>query len=203
MPRSLTCSRLLICLTKSSLGALTSPRRHSTSQRRSVSSNHFSLFAWAVRPNRDPKLRVLFATLARRLRAHEERPRVLVFTKYKDTLDYLVENLTKPSTSLIPTDWPDGVEVFNIHGGLNLAQRSEVFAAFESSPLAVLVATDCISEGLNLQAACAELIHYELPWNPNRLEQRNGRIDRFGSASPLSEYELSYTTNRSMRPSWS
>jgi superfamily II DNA/RNA helicase len=49
----------------------------------------------------------------------------------------------------------------------------------------VLVATDCISEGLNLQRACAELIHYELPWNPNRLEQRNGRIDRFQQKEPF------------------
>ena len=55
-----------------------------------------------------------------------------------------------------------------------------MFRAFERATPAVLIATDCISEGLNLQHACAEIIHYELPWNPNRLEQRNGRVDRFG-----------------------
>ena len=75
--------------------------------------------------------------------------------------------------------------MFAIHGGLNLAQRNEVFAEFEQASPAVLVATDCISEGVNLQRACAELIHYELPWNPNRLEQRNGRIDRFLQREPF------------------
>ncbi len=55
-----------------------------------------------------------------------------------------------------------------------------MFAAFARDERAVLVATDCISEGLNLQHVAAEIVHYELPWNPNRLEQRNGRVDRFG-----------------------
>ena len=80
---------------------------------------------------------------------------------------------------------PAGTQVFAIHGGLNLAQRNEVFTAFELAERAVLVATDCISEGVNLQRACAELVHYELPWNPNRLEQRNGRIDRFYQREPF------------------
>ena len=69
--------------------------------------------------------------------------------------------------------------------GSNLAQRNEVFTAFELAERAVLVATDCISEKANLQRACAELVHYELPWNPNRLEQRNGRIDRFYQREPF------------------
>jgi len=60
-----------------------------------------------------------------------------------------------------------------------------VFTAFELAGRAVLVATDCISEGVNLQRACAELVHYELPWNPNRLEQRNGRVDRFYQREPF------------------
>jgi hypothetical protein len=51
--------------------------------------------------------------------------------------------------------------------------------------LGVLVATDAISEGINLQNAASQVIHYELPWNPNRLEQRNGRVDRFGQRKPV------------------
>jgi len=49
---------------------------------------------------------------------------------------------------------------------------------FERAKKAVLIATDAISEGINLQHAAAQVVHYELPWNPNRLEQRNGRVDR-------------------------
>jgi hypothetical protein len=49
----------------------------------------------------------------------------------------------------------------------------------------ILVATDAISEGINLQHAASQVVHYELPWNPNRLEQRNGRVDRFGQRKPV------------------
>jgi hypothetical protein len=72
-----------------------------------------------------------------------------------------------------------------IHGGLNERQRREVFLKFERAKVGVLVATDAISEGINLQHAAAQVIHYELPWNPNRLEQRNGRVDRFGQRKPV------------------
>ena len=132
-----------------------------------------------VTPAKDPKLKVLLQQIPRRLAVHPHARRVIVFTKYKDTLDYLVENLQSPPARL--RDFlPSGTEVFAIYGNMTLSQRSDVLTAFERCPVAVLVATDCISEGLNLQHTSAELFHYELPWNPNRLEQRNGRIDRFG-----------------------
>lgn len=137
-----------------------------------------------VTPAKDPKLTTLLDLLPERMAAHPKAPRVLVFTKYKDTLDYLVTNLTK-AVGRSTHGLPAGTAVFAIHGGLNLSQRNVVFAAFEQASPAVLVATDCISEGVNLQRACAELIHYELPWNPNRLEQRNGRIDRFLQREPF------------------
>lgn len=139
-----------------------------------------------VTPSKDPKLAELMRLIPERMAKHPDAPRVLVFTKYRDTLDYLVAQLEKAAKSTAKNKpLPDGVEIFAIHGQLNLAQRMAVFAAFERAPGAVLVATDCISEGLNLQRACAELIHYELPWNPNRLEQRNGRIDRFQQREPV------------------
>jgi superfamily II DNA/RNA helicase len=48
----------------------------------------------------------------------------------------------------------------------------------------VLIATDCLSEGINLQEHFTGVLHYDLPWNPNRLEQREGRVDRFGQVAP-------------------
>ncbi len=133
-----------------------------------------------VVPAKDPKLLKLLQIIPGRMAKHPEVQRVLVFTKYTDTLAYLVEQLGKatlPGTKLPPL--PDGTVILSIDGQMNLGARMRVLAEFEKAPRAVLVATDCISEGLNLQRACAELVHYELPWNPNRLEQRNGRIDRF------------------------
>ena len=63
------------------------------------------------------------------------------------------------------------------------------YAAFQadpqSAPVRILLATDAASEGIDLQNHCAHLIHYEIPWNPNRLEQRNGRIDRTLLDAPL------------------
>ena len=63
-------------------------------------------------------------------------------------------------------------------------RSSFVSRAFQTapniSPVRILLATDAASEGLDLQNFCSRLIHYEIPWNPNRMEQRNGRIDRHG-----------------------
>ena len=59
----------------------------------------------------------------------------------------------------------------------------------------VLVATDCLSEGINLQDKFTAVLHYDLPWNPNRLEQREGRIDRFGQTAPVVRAYLLYGTN--------
>lgn len=97
--------------------------------------------------------------------------KVIIFTRYKDTLDYLDTNLKK--------DFSDR-EIIIIHGDIKSEHRKEIFKRFEESEKAILIATDCISEGMNLQYLCSQVIHYELPWNPNRLEQRNGRVDRFG-----------------------
>src|SRR5664279_2364875 len=134
---------------------------------------------------KDPKFQTLLTLLPKRMAAHRDAPRVLVFTKFRDTLDYLVRELNRAATSRAKKKpLPGGTQVFSIHGQMNLAQRQLVFAEFERAPIAVLVATDCISEGLNRQRACAELVHYELPWNPNRLEQRNGRVDRFQQREP-------------------
>jgi SNF2 family DNA or RNA helicase len=132
-----------------------------------------------VGPEHDRKLRMLLnRVLPDRLSGvvGGPPPRVLIFTRYKDTLDYLRENVSK-HTKL------NGVPVFTLHGSMDEKGRAEELAKFSRERKAVLIATDCIAEGVNLQYYCGQVIHYELPWNPNRLEQRNGRVDRYGQPS--------------------
>ncbi len=81
--------------------------------------------------------------------------------------------------------WPDGkaaASTLRRHGFATT--RENIKAAFQAHPeessVRILLATDAASEGVNLQNYCLTLVHYEIPWNPNRLEQRNGRIDRHG-----------------------
>ncbi len=78
---------------------------------------------------------------------------------------------------------------------LNDELRREKIESMISSPKRLLIATDCLSEGINLQDGFNAILHYDLPWNPNRLEQREGRIDRFGQRSPSVEVTLLYGSN--------
>jgi len=100
--------------------------------------------------------------------------RLLIFTEFKDTLEYLVEKLGK---------W--GFKVGFIHGGMSIGSRDEkgsrlyVEQQFREGMIQVLVATEAAGEGINLQC-CHVLFNYDIPWNPNRLEQRMGRIHRYG-----------------------
>ncbi|GAA1966276.1 hypothetical protein GCM10009838_25010 [Catenulispora subtropica] len=129
----------------------------------------------AVTPGDDSKLTELRGWL-RGFRAGRRGDRVIIFTEYRDTLEYLQENL-----GVAP--------ILRIDGNVPLAQRHAVLAEFARTPGAVLLATDAAGEGLNLQDACHVVVHYELPWNPNRLEQRNGRVDRYGQKEIV---EISY-----------
>lgn len=100
--------------------------------------------------------------------------RLLIFTEFKDTLDYLVERLAQ---------W--GLKAGQIHGGMRPGSREEpgtrVYTEqqFREGAIQVLVATEAAGEGINLQV-CHILFNYDIPWNPNRLEQRMGRIHRYG-----------------------
>jgi superfamily II DNA or RNA helicase len=100
--------------------------------------------------------------------------RLLIFTEFKDTLDYLVKKLK---------EW--GFKVGFIHGGMAPGSRDEpgtrLYAEqqFRDGEIQVLVATEAAGEGINLQC-CHILFNYDIPWNPNRLEQRMGRIHRYG-----------------------
>lgn len=129
-----------------------------------------------VTPDKDAKLTELLDNALREL--YRNIPKVIIFTRYKDTLDYLAENIP------LHRNYREA-KIITLHGSMNDAQRKERFKEFELASRAILVATDCISEGINLQYVASQIIHYELPWNPNRLEQRNGRVDRYGQPEPI------------------
>jgi hypothetical protein len=88
-----------------------------------------------------------------------------------------------------------GVHVTAVTGEIDDEQRRERVAELSRSPRRILVATDCLSEGVNLQEQFDSVIHYDLPWNPNRLEQREGRLDRFGQPRGEVKTVLLYGAN--------
>lgn len=104
--------------------------------------------------------------------------RVLIFTEYEDTQRYLVNQLRLAIRDTAQAE--ERIEVY--HGPTSPDKREAIKRAFNTPPnqhpLRILVATDAAREGLNLQAHCWNLFHFDVPWNPSRLEQRNGRIDR-------------------------
>ena len=102
--------------------------------------------------------------------------RVLIFTEYTDSKNYLLHQL---EAAIAGTDQEeDRIRV--LHGGMDEEKREEIKETFLNPTHAVriLIATDAAREGVNLQAQCSDLFHFDLPWNPGRMEQRNGRIDR-------------------------
>ena len=120
--------------------------------------------------------------------------RLLIFREYEDTKRYVVNMLRK---AVEGTDLDEHrIEVF--HGPTPPDKREQIKRAFnlppEKHPVRILVATDAAREGLNLQAHCHDLFHIDVPWNPSRLEQRNGRIDRKLQPSPeVTCYYFVYT----------
>ena len=100
------------------------------------------------------------------------RQKLVIFTEHRDTLNYLKQKIT----TLLGRE--EAVVV--IHGGMGREERMKAQEAFRHDPAAqVLIATDAAGEGINLQRAHL-MVNYDLPWNPNRLEQRFGRIHRIG-----------------------
>lgn len=104
--------------------------------------------------------------------------RVLIFTEYDDTKRYLVNRLEAAIAGSHRSD--ARINIF--HGPTPPAKREEIKQAFnahpQKHPVRILIATDAAREGLNLQAHCNNLFHFDVPWNPSRMEQRNGRVDR-------------------------
>ena len=126
-------------------------------------------------PAGDPKVKALLAEV-RAILGKGPDERVIVFTEYLDTLEAIQAAVDSAK------DLAGGAVV--LRGGMSARARARVQEQFEQSGVRLLLATDAASEGLNLQRACHRIIHVELPWNPNRLEQRNGRVDRYGQTKP-------------------
>ena len=104
--------------------------------------------------------------------------KLLIFTESRETLEYLQEKLTA---------W--GYHVVALHGGMNLDARIRAEHDFHGEQAQVMVSTEAGGEGINLQF-CALMVNYDIPWNPNRLEQRMGRIHRYGQTREVHIYNL-------------
>jgi SNF2 family DNA or RNA helicase len=144
--------------------------------------------AWAEKAQGelDSKANCLIDWLNTHVRSSKKwgHERVIIFTEYRATQKWLKEILAHQGFT------KDG-RLLTMFGGMDLEEREDVKNAFQSGPddsnVRILLATDAAAEGLNLQNHCYRLIHYEIPWNPNRLEQRNGRIDRHGQKGFLND----------------
>lgn len=111
------------------------------------------------------------------------RRKVIIFTEHKDTLDDLVTRLT---AHLGRDD-----AVITIHGGTKREERKKAKETFEQDEQCIfLVATDAAAEGVNLHKNAHLLINYDLPWNPNRIEQRFGRVHRIGQPNTCHMWSL-------------
>jgi len=113
----------------------------------------------------------------KKLREMKGNEKILVFTESRDTMEYLVKKIKS---------W--GYIVNFIHGGMKLEDRIEAEKIFKHKTQ-VMVATEAAGEGINLQF-CHLMINYDIPWNPNRLEQRMGRIHRYGQQKDVYIFNL-------------
>jgi len=139
------------------------------------------LAEWAER-NAEPadsKAKALIEELDRICRpggSWDDGERIIVFTEYKATQYWLAGLLTARGLG--------GDRLGLLNGGMEARKREHLKAAFQAAPdrdpLRILLATDSASEGIDLQRHCHRVIHYDIPFNPNRLEQRIGRVDRHG-----------------------
>ncbi|MFL9683488.1 DISARM system SNF2-like helicase DrmD [Streptomyces sp. KL110A] len=130
----------------------------------------------------DSKAEALIAELKAVCRPDGKRwtnERVVVFTEYRDTQEWLHDLLQQEELT-------DGGRVERLHGGLSTEERERIRLGFQTEPsraegkVRILLATDAAGEGIDLQNHCHRLINYDIPFNPNKLEQRIGRIDRWG-----------------------
>lgn len=125
----------------------------------------------------------------------DPKMKMLIFTEHKDTLDYLVGKLR---------EW--GLSVTQIHGGMKIGDRdtphTRIYAEREfREDVQVMVATEAAGEGINLQF-CWLMINYDIPWNPVRLEQRMGRIHRYGQEKDCLIFNFVSTNTREGRVLW-
>jgi superfamily II DNA or RNA helicase len=116
------------------------------------------------------------------------RRKIIIFTEPRDTLEYLAQKISAKAGA-------DAVVV--IHGGIAREARRGAIAAFNSDPMVrVMIANDAAGEGVNLQRGAHLMVNYDLPWNPNRLEQRFGRIHRIGQTEVCHLWNLCAANTR-------
>ena len=139
--------------------------------------------ARSLKGMKDPKFTALAEHLRRLL---EEGFRPVVFCRYIATANY-VADLLRPLFQ--------GVEIRAVTGELQAEERMERVAELAENTARILVATDCLSEGINLQDYFNAVVHYDLAWNPTRHEQREGRIDRFGQKAREVRCSMIYGEN--------
>ncbi len=133
-----------------------------------------------IKNENEIKLKELKKAIEKGLKKIEEMKgnrKILIFTESRDTLEYLCEKIKS---------W--GYPVNYIHGGMNLEERIKEEKEFRDKT-EIMVATDAAGEGINLQF-CHIMINYDLPWNPTRLEQRMGRIHRYGQQKDIFVFNL-------------
>ncbi|WP_353684850.1 helicase-related protein [Thermodesulfovibrio sp. 3907-1M] len=139
-----------------------------------------NLSAELIKDEEEVKLKELKKAIEEGFRKIEElkgNKKILIFTESRDTMDYLYGKIKS---------W--GYSVNFIHGGMSLDQRIEAEKIFKNQT-EVMVATEAAGEGINLQF-CHIMINYDIPWNPNRLEQRMGRIHRYGQQKDVFMFNL-------------
>ena len=130
----------------------------------------------------DSKLTSLKSTLADLQRDGYEQ--AMVFTQYTDTMDFLRSELRKDADLKLMCFSGRGGEIPSADGGWRQISRDDAKRRFRDGEAHVLLCTDAAAEGLNFQF-CGALVNYDMPWNPMRVEQRIGRIDRLGQRHPV------------------
>jgi len=139
-----------------------------------------------IQEEKEIKLLELKSALDKLKEEFGEKEKVLIFTEAKDTLEYLVNKLK---------DW--GYTVTYIHGEMPMEERIKREREFRGHAQ-IMVATEAAGEGINLQF-CHLMINYDIPWNPNRLEQRIGRIHRYGQKKDVYIFNLVAANTREGR----
>ncbi len=147
-------------------------------------------------PKCDARLEDLVALIEELLRTGKnwrDDERIVVFTEYKTTLDYLTRRLRDR--------FREDDRILTLFGGMDEVARDLVKQTFNdpTAPVRILLATDAAAEGLNLQSTARYLLHFDCPWNPSKLEQRNGRIDRHGQARDVTIHHFVSNEDQDLR----
>lgn len=154
-----------------------------------------------ITPEHDSKLQTLLSILQDKMEhpINEGNKKVIIFTAFADTADYLYEHVSKYmkqnyglDTAMVSGTVDGKATVKNLRGDLNtiltcfspISKDKHLLMPNDNTSIDVLIATDCISEGQNLQD-CDYLINYDIHWNPVRIIQRFGRVDRIGSKNSV------------------